>query len=198
MSLNSTFSLTAALCVLFSIQAKADDANLYAEAAPDDASFVRFVGFDGETAAEFAGKTFQLSTEDHTAYMPVSSSLLTNIPVGRYVTVLRSKIGQPMVVTEGARDTRSKVFLFLINGTKTPLDLRLADNSATVIDAIGYGHAGQRGVNPVAVQLGVFADGEQTPLETFDVTLKRGQNMSFVADDSGIRLIENHFGPVAK
>ena len=198
MSLNLTFSLTAALCLFLSIQAKADDTSLYAEATPDDASFVRFVGFEGETAAAFAGKIFQLSNEDHAAYVPVSSSLLSGTPSGSYVTVLRSQNGHDLIITEGARDARSKVFLFLVNGTKTPLDLRLADNSATVIDAIGYGQAGQRGVNPLSVKLGVFADGEQTPLETFDVTLKRGQNISFVADNSGVRLVENHFGPVAK
>ena len=198
MSLNLTFSLTAALCLLLSIQAKADDTSLYAEAAPDDASFVRFVGFEGETAAEFAGKNFQLSNENHAAYVPVSSSLLSDTPSGSYVTVLHVENGQNMIISEGARDARSKVYLFLVNGTKTLLDLRLADNSATVIDAIGQGQAGHRGVNPLSVKLGVFADGEQTPLETFDVTLKRGQNISFVAEDSGIRLIENHFGPVAK
>ncbi len=198
MSLNSIFLLTASMCVFFSIQAIADENSLYAEVAPDDASFVRFVGFEGTTSAEFAGKTFDLYDVDQNAYVPVSSSLLSGIPSGSYLTVLHSSDSQGVVVTEGARDTRSKVFLFLINGTDTPLDLRLADNSATVIDAVNQGQAGQRGVNPLSVALGVFADDAQTPLKTFEVTLKRGQNISFVADDRGIHLIENRFSAVAK
>lgn len=198
MSLNSTFLLTAAFCALCSIQARADDSSLYAEPAPDDASFVRFVGFKDATSTTFAGKTFDLPEEASNAYLPVSSSLLNDIPNGSYVTVLRNPDGNDNVITEGARDTRSKVHLFLINGTDTALDLRLADNSATVIDGVGVGRSGQRGVNPLAITLGVFSHDGQMPLETFEVTLKRGQNISFVADERGIHLIENRFGPVAK
>lgn len=198
MSLNSTLLLTAAFCVLSSLAAHADDTSLYAEAAPDDASFVRFVGFEGAGSAEFAGKTFDLPKDANSAYVPVSSSQLNDVPNGSYITVLRSVDGQDKVISESARDTRSKVFLFLVNGTDTALDLRLADNSATVIDGVGQGRAGQRGVNPLAVTLGVFSHDAQTPLKTFDVTLKRGQNISFVADDRGIHLVENRFGPVAK
>jgi hypothetical protein len=198
MSLNSTFLLTAAFCAMCAIQARADESGLYAKPAPDDASFVRFVGFKDATSTTFAGKTFDLSEEANNAYVPVSSSLLTDIPNGSYITVLRNADGQDDVITEGARDTRSKVHLFLVNGTDTALDLRLADNSATVIDGVGVGQSGQRGVNPLSVTLGVFSHDGQTPLETFEVTLKRGQNISFVADDRGIHLIENRFDPVAK
>jgi hypothetical protein len=86
----------------------------------------------------------------------------------------------------------------LINTTQQPLELRLADNSATVIEAVPSGESGQRGVNPVSVSLGVFAQGADNPLGAFDVQLQRGQNLSFVATEQGIELIENSFGPVAK
>jgi len=152
MSLSSKLSLTSAFCVFFSMQAFADDTSLYAEVAPDDASFVRFVGFTDTATAEFAGKDFDLPKEALNAYVPVSSSLLNDVPNGSYFTVLRT----------------------------------------------GQGQSGKRGVNPLSVTLGVFADDAQTPMLTFEVSLKRGQNISFVADDRGIHLIENQFGPVAK
>lgn len=173
------------------------DNSLYAEAAPDDASFVRFFGFDEGSAAEFGGKSFELNKEDATAYIPVSSALLENVPAGLFATVLRDADGQSTTIIEGPRDVSTKVHLFLVNASQRALDLRLADNSATVIDAVQTGSAAQRGVNPVAVTLGVFEDGSDIPLAQFDVTLKRGQNISFIADQTGIRMVENRFGAVA-
>ncbi len=178
-------------------QAAALDNSLYAEAAPDDAVFVRFLGFDSDAAPEFGGKSFVVSEEDATAYIPVSSTLLQDVPAGLFATVFRGDDGQITTIIEGPRDVSSKVHLFLVNASHRALDLRLADNSATVIDAVQTGSAAQRGVNPVAVTLGLFEDGTDTPLAKFDVALKRGQNISFIADQTGIRMIENRFGPVA-
>ena len=178
--------------------ALAQDNSLYTEAASDDASFVRFVGFQGGTLASFAGKTFDLSLVDAGAYIPVSSSTLEDVPAGRFQTVLRKVDGSVVTVVEAARNRQTKIFLFLINTTQQPLELRLADNSATVIEAVPSGESGQRGVNPVSVSLGVFAQGADNPLGAFDVQLQRGQNLSFVATEQGIELIENSFGPVAK
>jgi len=92
------------------MQAFADDTSLYAEVAPDDASFVRFVGFTDTATAEFAGKDFDLPKEALNAYVPVSSSLLNDVPNGSYFTVLRTADGQKDIISEGSRDTRSKVF----------------------------------------------------------------------------------------
>ena len=58
--------------------------------------------------------------------------------------------------------------------------------------------SGLRAVNPVAISFGVFQHGVDAPLATFDVSLRRGQNLTFLADQSGVRLVENRFGPVAK
>lgn len=178
-------------------QALALDNSLYAETVPEDASFVRFFGFNEGKAPEFGGKSFEVNKEDATAYIPVSSALLENVPAGLFVTVLRGEEGQNTTIIEGPRDTSSKVHLFLVNASHRALDLRLADNSATVIDAVQTGSAAQRGVNPVTVTLGVFENGSDIPLAQFDVTLKRGQNISFIADQAGIRMIENRFGAVA-
>lgn len=190
--------LLIAATLFSSTPAVGQDNSLYAEAAPDDASFVRFVGFQGTDEAVFAGKAFDLSDVDAGAYIPVSASALQNVPAGRFQTVLQKADGSVVTVAEATRDRQTKVFLFLINTTQQPLDLRLADNSATVIKAVPFGESDQRGVNPVSVSLGVFAHGSDDALGTFDVQLQRGQNLSFIATEQGVELIKNSFGPVAK
>lgn len=194
---NSSVLLTASICLLFAENVNANDASLYAETPPDDASFVRFIGFADTTNVEFGGKAFDLAGVDQNAYVPVSASHLEAISAGSYFSVLRDQ-SQIIPIEEGPRDTRSKVHLFLVNGTDAALDLRLSDNSATVIDAVGSGQSGQRAVNPVSVSFGVFPDGGDTPLAEFEVSLKRGQNLSFVADARGVHLIDNIYGSVAK
>lgn len=184
--------------LLAAAKAQAQDNGLYAQAAPADASFVRFVGFEGQAEANFAGRAFSLSSAHKDAYIAVSSAQLEGVQAGSYATVIRQGNAAALTLMEGPRDRQTKVFLFLLNATETPFDLRLADNSATVIDAVGQGQSGQRGVNPVAVSLGVFPDGSDTPAATFDLSLQRAQNLSFVVGADGVRLIENSFGPVAK
>ena len=78
----AAFSMTATT-------AHATDASLYAEAPPEDASFVRFAGFGGAESAEFAGKTFTLNPDEKLAYAPVSAAALTGIEPGAYFTVVQ-------------------------------------------------------------------------------------------------------------
>jgi alginate O-acetyltransferase complex protein AlgF len=176
----------------------ADDNSLYAEALPADASFVRFIGFDGQDSAEFAGFTFELAADEAGKYIPVSASQLSNIAPGTYTSILRAPNGAQQTINETTRTRQSKVALLLVNGTDTELELRLADGSVDVISDVSPTTSALREVNPVAITLGVFAAGQQVPQATFEVALRRGQNLSFVADAHGIRLIENQFAPLAK
>jgi hypothetical protein len=176
----------------------AADTSLYAEAAPSDASFVRFIGFDDQDHATFAGFDFSLKGDKAAKYIPVSASLLQDTAPGRFISVLRAADGALQTIPEAPRTRRSKVALFLVNGTEMELELRLADGSVAVIEDVEPATAGQREVNPVSIALGVFERGSTTPLARFDVTMKRGQNLSFIADHAGIRLIENQFAEVAK
>ncbi|WP_300020099.1 alginate O-acetyltransferase AlgF [uncultured Roseobacter sp.] len=175
----------------------ASDTSLYAEPAPEDASFIRFAGFNDVQTAHFAGKSFDLSDTDDMAYVPVSSAALNGIAPGSFLTVVQQPDGRHAVIPEDSRDAAARVYLFLLNATDDVLELRTADGAAPVIEGVTPLTSGARAVNPVAIALGVFAKGDATALATFDVTLKRGQNLSFIAEASGIRLVENHFGPVA-
>lgn len=176
----------------------ATDTSLYPEAPPEDASFVRFTGFGDDTSAEFAGKKFTLMADEQLAYTPVSSAALQGVEPGSYVTVVRSNDGAQHSIPEGPRAAASKVSLYLINATDKALELKLADGSVTVIGDVEPMSSGLRAVNPVAISFGVFQHGQDAPLATFDVSLRRGQNLTFLADQSGVRLVENRFGPVAK
>lgn len=186
-----------AACLTTCTSAFASDNSLYAEALPADASFVRFVGFDGQDSAAFAGFTFDLAADDAGKYIPVSAANLNNIAPGSYTSILRAADGSVQTIIEADRGRQSKVALVLVNGTDAPLALRLADGSVPVIENVDPTTSGIREVNPVAITLGVFGTDQSTPLATFDVALRRGQNISFVADETGIRLIENQFAPLA-
>lgn len=191
------FFICISACFFIVTAVTAESNDLYAEAPPDDASFIRFIGFEDTNTVEFSGKTFTLFADEFETYIPVSSTKLDNIPSGSFVTVMSGANSSTKIIYEGARDTSSKVFLFLINGSDNILDLRLSDNSASVIDNVLSGQALKRGVNPVAVTLGVFSNDADIPIATFDVSLKRGQNISFIVDKAGVRLIQNRFGAVA-
>lgn len=197
MSFKTTFLMSCVAGILMSAPAFAADTSLYPEAAPVDASFVRFVGFDGQDTATFAGKSFSLPAEEEFAYVPVSSALLEDTPAGSFVTVVHTPDGTMQTITEAGRTQNAKVFLILVNATDKELELRLADGSVAVIEGVASMEANQRGVNPVAIELGVFAKDDPTPLATFDVALRRGQNLSFIAEPNGVRLVENSFAAVA-
>jgi hypothetical protein len=192
---NTLFS--AALLACSTMNAFGNDTALYAEPAPKDASFLRFVGFDSDTV-QFAGKTFDLIEAEKNNYIPVSSSLLENGIAGAYITVSQNPDGTITTIAEGQRNDPSKVFLVLVNASDQPLELRLADGSVAVIKDVATNTSNLRGVNPVAIKLGVFAMDAETPIATFDVALQRGQNITFLADSSGVQLIENRFGAVSQ
>jgi hypothetical protein len=187
-----------ATCLLTSNPVFADDNSLYAEALPNDVSFVRFVGFDYKNSAIFAGFKFDLTADITDKYIPVSAAQLSDVDAGTYTSILRTADGTFQTIDEAKRTRQSKVSLFLVNGTKAALELRLADGSVGVIEDVDPATSGLREVNPVAINLGVFKKSQSTPLATFDVVLQRGQNISFIADVNGVRLVENEFAPLAK
>lgn len=155
-------------------------------------------GSAAKKTATFAGKTFTLHADEKLAYTPVSAKALNGVDAGAYLTVVLAADGVLHTIAEDPRASASKVSLYLVNATDQALELRLADGSVTVIGAVDPMASGLRAVNPVAISLGVFQHGQDAPLATFDVSLRRGQNMTFLADEEGVRLDENSFGAIAK
>lgn len=192
---NSMFFQSVALSMALANGALADGTELYPDAPPPDASFIRFFGVT-EGMVSYAGKTFAISSASLGKYIPVSAAQLTGIEPGVYITVIKAADGTLQTIAEGARDTRLKVHLILVNGSQETLDLRVVEGDVPVLSAVAPMAASQRAVNPVNVELGVFANGADTPVETFELALQRGQNLSFVATADGVRLVPNSFALV--
>jgi len=174
----------------------AEDTGLYAAPAPDDAAFVRFLGFEGTEQATFAGYLFDLPQE-HGAYIAISADRLAGIEPGQHVSLVKGP-DRAITITEPERDTRTKVHLFVVNAGSAPVSLKLADGSMTVIEHVAPGTAQSRAVNPVSARLALFADGQTEALAAFDVALRRGQNLSFVARAEGAEVVTHRFGPVVQ
>ncbi len=174
----------------------AEDTGLYAAPAPDDAAFVRFIGFENTAQADFAGHTFDLPQE-RGAYIAISAERLMGVEPGQHVSLVKGP-NQTVEIAEPGRDTRTKVHLFVVNAGAAPVSLKLADGSMTVIEHVAPGTAQSRAVNPVSARLALFADGQTEALAAFDVALRRGQNLSFVARAEGAEVVEHRFGPVVQ
>ncbi|MEO0390240.1 MAG: hypothetical protein AAF218_04790 [Pseudomonadota bacterium] len=188
-----TLLLIYALAALtFAVPASAYDASLYPEAAPEDAAFVRFFDAGDARQVEFAGVTFTLHPDEDGAYIPVSAARLNGVAAGSFVSVVA---GHP--IYEGSRSNRAKVHLFMVNATDAPLDLRVVQDAIPVLERVAPMTAGVRAVNPLRITLGIF-DADGTVRSTFDVTMQRGQNLSFVATRHGVQLVTHRFAAVAK
>ena len=176
----------------------ANDEALYATAPPADASFVRFIGFDTGETVQFSGRNFTMKSGEADTYVPVSSAQLNNIPTGSFYSLLKKTDGSIIAVQEGSRDDPTKVVLTLLNGQNRVLTLGVADGSIDVISDIDASSSGQRAVNPIRIEFGVFNKQDPNPMARFDVALRRGQNITFFADPSGVRIIEDRFGANAE
>jgi len=192
-----TFVFTQFL-LLSPTQLLANDEVLYATAPPVDASFVRFVGFETGEVIQFSGKDFTMKSDEADAYVPVSSAELDGIPTGSFYSLLKNSNGSIVTIQEGSRDDPTKVVMILLNGSDQALSLGVADGSMEVISDIAASSSGQRSVNPIKIELGVFNKQDSKPIASFDVALRRGQNITFFADRNGVRIIEDRFGANAE
>lgn len=179
-----------ALILTGSGHANAADNTLYDTPPPDDAAFIRWVGLGSQHPV------LGIAPATHIAdvYRPVSAAATNGAQPGIFYTVAKGPNGQALLIEEPGREDRSKVHLFLVNLGSYPVRLSVTDQDMVVIDDTATGTAGSRAVNPVSVSLSLVA-GDGRTLDSFDVSLRRGQNLTFVARDDGARLIENSFGP---
>ncbi|WP_195821357.1 hypothetical protein [Roseobacter sp. MH60115] len=166
--------------------ANAEDA-LYGARLPEDAVFIRWLA--PTVSAKAFGADFDAEVSNTREYVPVSNAVLDGAEAGRFYSLIGDQI-----IPEPPRDDATKVHLVLLNADSTPARLIVSANETEVIGATTAGQARSRGVNPVQAELSVVTDAG--PLATFDLSLRRGQNLTFVVVGDTVTLIENKFAPV--
>ena len=168
----------------------AADNTLYDAPPPEDAAFLRWI--EPGLAPEIYGIAALGAEGD--VFHPVSAAATEGAQAGVYYTAARDAEGTLVVIEEPARPDRTKVQLTLVNLAEAPVRLEVAGQDMVVVGETATGTAAARAVNPVAVALTVVtADG--AALGQFEVSLRRGQNLTFVARAEGAELIANRFGP---
>ncbi len=181
-----------AACVMAAtaVFADTDEAALYAPELPSDAIFLRWVDTDVPLPA--LGLPHQ-PVAGQEAYRPLSARHLSGAEPGAFYSVLAGPEGTARLVEEPARGQKSKVHLILLNASGQPVRLVLADAGHEVIQQTNAFASGGRMVNPVSARLAVLAD-DDSPLGEVAVRLRRGQNVTVLVTDEGVRLIENQIG----
>lgn len=187
-SLSQFFALGTLLASAGALQAA--DNTLYDAPPPEDAAFLRWI--EPGLAPEIYGIAALGAEGD--VFHPVSAAATEGAQAGVYYTAARDADGALVVIAEPPRPDRSKVQLTLVNLAGAPVRLEVAGQDMVVVGETATGTAAARAVNPVAVALTVVtADG--AALGQFEVSLRRGQNLTFVARPEGAELIANRFGP---
>ncbi len=174
-----------------------DEAALYEEAAPADAVFVRLLQGHQAPMATIPLGGVELSFNDiqKDTYVAISAENLAGVTAGAFYSFVANETGQ-FLIEEPARETSAKVHLILLNTSDAPVRLVVPQRDIQVVAAINAGEAASRAVNPIETELAVERVSDGFVLGTFNVSLARGQNLTFVANHNGARLIENNFGPV--
>ncbi|MEM1078158.1 MAG: alginate O-acetyltransferase AlgF [Pseudomonadota bacterium] len=171
--------------------ALAADNTLYDAPPPEDAAFLRWI--EPGPAPEIYGIAALGAEGD--VFHPVSAAATQGARAGVFYTAARDATGALVVIEEPARPDRTKVQLTLVNLSGVPARLEVVGQDMVVVDDTATEAAAARAVNPVAVALSVVtASGEA--LGQFEVSLRRGQNLTFVARADRAELIANRFGPI--
>lgn len=186
----------AALLISFNVVAAgaglAGEEALYDTLPPKDAVFIRFLG-EPDTKLTVFGSRIPYDPEYGTSYIALSQAELAEPPEGLFHSVLPDG---KTVISEPDRSDRSKVHLFIVNASDGPVRLTVSDGGPEVIAPVQSAAAASRSVNPVSAQLSMERVSDEQVLSDFDLRLRRGQNLTFLATADGGSLIENSFGPV--
>lgn len=167
----------------------ANDEALYGAPVPSDAVFIRWLGDAAQAAPKILNYEFSDADLSGEAYVAISNAALSGAMPGDYYSVVIGPTGEITLIQEPARDDKSKVHVVLLNAGAKAVSMTLAGTDRMVIGTTKAGQSNSRAVNPVTARLAIGQD-------AFDVTLRRGQNMTFAVLEGEIRLIQNTFGPV--
>lgn len=128
------------------------------------------------------------------AFVAIAPDVLPSVPPGAHYSVHLSTGGDLIATQEPDREDPTKVALTLLNVDAPWAELRVAGGGPVVIAKTPANDAKARGVNPVQVTLEVVTD---TTTTAFDVTLRRKQNLTFVARaGQPPEMIIDTYGPV--
>ncbi|SHG95856.1 alginate O-acetyltransferase AlgF [Cognatishimia maritima] len=182
------FFLPAAVlsCVAAATTAFSDDVDdgLYDAPPPEDAGFVRFVGYETLDAPDLFGLSIPddlLASQD---YLVVSAANHEGLEAGQYVTIIPGRDTAPIIHVEPARN-REKVLATLINlSPAEAISLKTADGKIAVVAPIAPFEIAHREVNPIAVELAIF-DGDAMLGEPSKVIFKRNQHVTYLVGNDG-------------
>ncbi len=186
--------LFASLCCW---QVQADDAALYGPAAPKGSTFVRLYNASNqEVSAQVGTASLEdvgpLASTDF-SFMPGgnysakvgSQNMSVQLGADRYYTLVNLPSGQPRLVEEKPFRNKQKALLRVQNLTDTPLSVKTADGKTAVVENVAPQSAGDREINPVKVNLALFA-GNQKVSDLKPVALTRGEVVClYVTGSSG-------------
>ncbi|MGJ8585347.1 MAG: alginate O-acetyltransferase AlgF [Marinosulfonomonas sp.] len=155
---------------------------LYEAPPPDDAAFVRFVGFDGVESTAWNGLNFRAGELGLDDYFVIHSEA-AGLTEGDFITVIPGPDGNPISLIEPAKSVE-KVVVALINLSSTALDLKTADGAIAIITGVEPLGAGFREVNPTSIAVQAF-EGVNAVGEPVARVLRRGKHISFIAAADG-------------
>lgn len=164
---------------------------LYAEPPPDDAAFVRWL--DASVSYEAFGYKFA-DGERSTDFRFFPASGAEGATPGGYYSYVAAADGTLTLVEEPSRSDPTKVHIVLVNATNAPARLVVAGQDAVVVGATELNAAGIRGVNPVTASLAVQSADGAVEYGRVEIALRRGQDITIVARNSGVEVIEDRFG----
>ena len=84
----------------------------------------------------------------------------------------------------------------LLNATENAVSLVANGGALEVISNTAFGSANMRAVNPIKAELSVVQAPNQTTLGTFEVLLRRGEDLSFIVTNDGVELVPTSYGAV--
>ncbi|WP_166415629.1 hypothetical protein [Cochlodiniinecator piscidefendens] len=180
-----------------SVSAIADDTGLYDRPPPSDAVFVRWIGDDAPWSKPFWGLFLGERNLPAYAYVALSAANIAEVEPGGYYSIVANPEDNSSIsiIAEPQRDRVSKVYIVLLNAGNGDASLRVSGGGPVVIGATAALSAGIRAVNPVAATLQIHTHNRS---EDFEIALRRGQNITFIAENDGVYLIPNTFGPVVE
>jgi hypothetical protein len=197
----ASFPLLAAVCglaIAVAWPAAASDDALYDQIPPEDAVFVR--SFAAGAAAQDIGSlpaaVVARIAEGETVYSSLSAGEFSFPEPGRFYAIVADGAGMMHLVPEPERADRSKVHVILVNATDTDVRVTAPEHDMEVVAPTAPLSAASRAVNPIDVVLAVEDPASGTVLETMDLSLRRGQNLTILVRTGGVDVIENAFGPV--